>query len=80
MSLKQLFQAVTVSEEIDIPAGWLQGRTIYGGLVAGILMHKAIATVNDPQKRLLSTSVTFVGPYRRVVPESPLRCYVKVNP
>ncbi|WP_261373639.1 thioesterase family protein, partial [Siminovitchia fortis] len=25
-------------------------------------MHKAIATVNDPQKRLLSTSVTFVGP------------------
>ncbi|MCK4103061.1 MULTISPECIES: acyl-CoA thioesterase [Acinetobacter] len=62
MSLKQLFQAVTVSEEIDIPAGWLQGRTIYGGLVAGILMHKAVATVNDLQKRLLSTSVTFVGP------------------
>lgn len=49
MSLKQLFQAVTVSEEIDIPAGWLQGRTIYGGLVAGILMHKAVATVNDLQ-------------------------------
>lgn len=62
MSLMQLFQDIEQNEGIDIPSGWLQGRTIYGGLVAGILMHKALARINDPSKHLLSVSVTFVGP------------------
>lgn len=62
MSLQQLFTAIEQQEWIDIPAGWLQGRTIYGGLVAGILMHKALVSVADSSKCLLSTSVTFVGP------------------
>lgn len=44
MSLQQLFTAIEQQEWIDIPAGWLQGRTIYGGLVAGILMHKALVS------------------------------------
>ena len=41
MSLSQLFTEIEQTEWVNIPSGWLQGRTIYGGLVAGILMHKA---------------------------------------
>ncbi len=62
MSLLQLFEDVKQNEWIDIPAGWLQGRTVFGGLVAGLLMQKACSHIQDSNKRLLSCSVTFVGP------------------
>ncbi|MDV2469576.1 thioesterase family protein [Acinetobacter chinensis] len=62
MSLSQVFKALEQNEWIDIPKGWLQGRTIYGGLIASMMMHKAVVTIADPEKHLLSTSVTFVGP------------------
>ncbi|WP_445116753.1 thioesterase family protein [Acinetobacter sp. WZC-1] len=62
MSLSQIFSEIERGEAVGLPAGWLQGRTIYGGLVAAMLVHKAILTVNDPEKCLLSTSITFVGP------------------
>ena len=62
MSLEALFQQIEQQEHIDIPKGWLQGRTIFGGLVAGMLVHKAVTTINDVTKKLLSCSVTFVGP------------------
>jgi len=62
MSLIELYGQIEQEEWVDIPEGWLQGRTIYGGLVAAMLMKKAIATVADDSKNLLSASVTFVGP------------------
>jgi acyl-CoA thioesterase len=62
MSLIQIYQDIAMQDVIQIPQGWLQGRTIYGGLVAGLMMQKALVTINDPNKSLLSTSVTFVGP------------------
>lgn len=62
MSLTALYEQIQQSETVDIPEGWLQGRTIYGGLVAAMLMQKAVIAVADTGKRLLSTSVTFVGP------------------
>lgn len=62
MSLTQLFDQIEQSEWVEPPLGWLQGRTIFGGLVAGMLVHKATKTINDPLKTLLSCSVTFVGP------------------
>ena len=62
MSLRQLFTAIEQDEWVNIPEGWLQGRTIYGGLVAGMMMQKALFAVADAEKQLLSTSVTFVGP------------------
>lgn len=65
MSLQQVFQALQQQEQIDLPTGWLQGRTIYGGLVSGLMMQKAVLAVNDPLKRLLSTNVTFVGPVQQ---------------
>ncbi|VCW40384.1 hypothetical protein BANRA_00015 [Acinetobacter baumannii] len=42
MSLLQLWEDVKQNEWIDIPAGWLQGRTVFGGLVAGVLMQKSM--------------------------------------
>ena len=65
MSLLQTYQAIAEQEWIDIPQGWLQGRTIYGGLVAGLMMQKAQYCIADPEKRLLSSSVTFVGPVQQ---------------
>ncbi|MEF9994888.1 MAG: thioesterase family protein, partial [Acinetobacter sp.] len=62
MSLEQLFQQIEQNEWVDIPQGWLQGRTIFGGLVAGMLIQKAIVTIADIEKKLLSCSVTLVGP------------------
>ena len=65
MALATLYQYIEQDEWVEIPQGWSQGRTVYGGLVAGMLMHKALATLNDPTKVLLSCSVTFVGPVQQ---------------
>ncbi len=65
MSLLQLWEDVKQNEWIDIPAGWLQGRTVFGGLVAGVLMQKACSYIQDSNKRLLSCSVIFVGPVQQ---------------
>lgn len=62
MSLLPLYQQIDQQEWVDIPSGWLQGRTVFGGLVAGLLIQKALGVVNDTAKQLLSCSVTFVGP------------------
>ena len=62
MSLLALYQAIEKNDWVDLPAGWLQGRTLYGGLAAAMLMHKARSTIQDEQQKLLSCSVTFVGP------------------
>lgn len=62
MSLLQLYQQIETNEWINIPEGWLQGRTLYGGLAAAMMMQKAIFSIADPNKQILSSSVTFVGP------------------
>ncbi len=53
MSLLQLWEDVKQNEWIDIPAGWLQGRTVFGGLVAGVLMQKACSYIQDSNKRII---------------------------
>ncbi|ANF80848.1 acyl-CoA thioesterase [Acinetobacter sp. NCu2D-2] len=65
MSLIPIYAQIEQQDVVDIPEGWSQGRTIYGGLVAGMLMHKAVSTIQDDSKQLLSCSVTFVGPVQR---------------
>lgn len=74
MPLTQLFTQLEENEWVDIPSGWLQGRTIYGGLSTAMMLHKAILAVNDAQKRLLSLSVSFVAP----VEEKPVRVTVEI--
>ncbi|MGE8550798.1 MAG: acyl-CoA thioesterase domain-containing protein, partial [Acinetobacter calcoaceticus] len=65
MSLLRLFEEIKEKEWIEIPEGWLQGRTVFGGFVAGLLMQKACSNIHDPSKRLLSCSITFVGPVQQ---------------
>lgn len=74
MSLEQLFHDIEQQEWVDLPKGWLQGRTIYGGLSTAMMLHKAVLAVNDPAKRLLSVSVTFVGP----VEEKPVKLTAEI--
>ena len=74
MSLEKLFQDIEQQEWVDIPKGWLQGRTIYGGLSTAMMLHKAVLAMNDPAKRLLSVSVTFVGP----IQEKPVKLTVEI--
>lgn len=62
MPLSQLYAQIQQDEWVELPKGWLQGRTIFGGLVAAMLMQKAVLTINDPLKKVLSCSITFVGP------------------
>lgn len=63
MSLLPLYQQIAQQQEwIEIPSGWLQGRTVFGGLIAGLMIQKALTIVQDPAKQLLSCSITFVGP------------------
>ncbi len=65
MSLIALYNHIQNNDMVDIPEGWTQGRTIYGGLVAGMLMQKALLTVTDSSKQFLSCAVTFVGPVQQ---------------
>lgn len=74
MPLTKLFNDLEHKEWVDIPSGWLQGRTIYGGLATAIMLHKSILKVNDPLKRLLTVSVTFVAP----VQEKPVKVTVQI--
>lgn len=74
MSFGQVFKDLEDKEWVDIPNGWLQGRTIFGGLMTAMMIHKAIKTINDPSKRLLSTSVSFVGPTE----EKPVKVTVEI--
>ncbi len=58
MSLQQhICSKLNNQEWVDIPEGWLQGRTIYGGLVAGMMMHKALVTVAMIRQRAYSVAV-----------------------
>lgn len=62
MALDALYQAIQQQEWVELPAGWGQGRTIYGGLAAAMLMQKALCSLTNPEQTLLSASITFVGP------------------
>lgn len=62
MALAQLFEQLKTHDTVEIPEGWSQGRTLYGGLAVGLLMQKALVALNDTAKQLLSCAVTFVGP------------------
>jgi len=46
---------------LQVPADWMQGRTIFGGLQAAAALRAAQQLV-DPDRRPRSVSVSFVGP------------------
>ena len=47
--------------EYVLPETWAQGRTIYGGLVAAIIV-KRLKTLVTPERQLRSAQITFSGP------------------
>lgn len=61
MSLDALFDAARRGGDIDIPAGWTQGRANFGGLVAALLYARIDALIED-DRALRSATVSFVGP------------------
>lgn len=61
MSLSALFSALGRDEQIDVPAGWAQGRATAGSLV-GALLYARIAALLDDSRTLRSATVAFVGP------------------
>ncbi len=45
---------------LDVPDGWKQGRTVYGGLSAGLSLQAALPHANG--RPLRSAMISFVGP------------------
>ncbi len=64
MLLNDASPQVNHRKDIQISSGRSQGRTVYGGLVAGLLMQNALDVVANPHQQVLSCSVTFVGPVK----------------
>jgi acyl-CoA thioesterase len=61
LSLDEMLDGAAAGATTVAP-GWGQGRATFGGLVAGLLVARAEALCADPQRRLRSASVSFVGP------------------
>jgi acyl-CoA thioesterase II len=64
----------TENLNIIIPKDWSQGRTVYGGLSAGMLYAAAKPYV-EPDRVLRSMSTNFVGP---LMSESPFQISVEI--
>lgn len=63
--LSTLFAARAPAEggfDVDVPAGWGQGRGAYGGLVLGMMTAAAAANVGDPERRLRTLSGELYAP------------------
>lgn len=61
-TMQQLLADLATKSWIELPEGWLQGRTVFGGLTSLMMLHQAERAVNDPNKQLLSCSISFVAP------------------
>lgn len=65
MNFDDALALVAQQTEFEMPSGWGQGRTVYGGFVAALLMERALIVLNNPQREPLSASITFVGPVQQ---------------
>ena len=48
--------------DVEIPAGWGQGRATFGGLVGGVLVANALAAVDADEVTVRAVTVNFVAP------------------
>lgn len=62
MNFDQALTYISQNEEFEMPRGWGQGRTVFGGFVAALLMARAQLVLGDAERKPLSASFTFVGP------------------
>ncbi len=61
MLFDELRLKVAKSDAAVVPAEWAQGRTVYGGVSAGLLCD-AVSRGMDPDRRLRSLDVRFLRP------------------
>lgn len=73
MSLHQITTALTPDGQVDVPTGWMQGRALYGGLVAALL-YRALEHKVGHDVPLRSATINFIAP----VSAGPLQCQAEV--
>ena len=61
-SLSELIRNFDPAREFDPPPSWLQGRTLYGGLSAALMLQTVLSAPNTVLPPLKSALVSFVGP------------------
>lgn len=61
MLFDEIRAAAASGDALEVPATWAQGRTVYGGLSAGLLSDAAAQGIDDG-RRLRSLKVSFLRP------------------
>ena len=61
MLFDEIRAIAAAQHELSVPASWAQGRTVYGGLSAGLLCD-AVSQGVDPDRRLRYLKVGFLRP------------------
>lgn len=69
MNFDDLMAAATRAGDVSVPSSWAQGRTVYGGMSAGLLCD-ALSRGVDPARRLRYLSIAFAKP---LVADQPFR-------
>ena len=59
--IDELFEKVEDGKDFSVPNTWTQGRTVYGGLSAALLL-RALERQVSPEKLLRSLNVAFSAP------------------
>ncbi|ATB67220.1 acyl-CoA thioesterase [Pseudomonas mosselii] len=75
MNFTELLTAARAHPEaISVPAGWAQGRAVFGGLMAA-MVHEAMRQKLGDDRPVRSLAITFVGP---AAPDMPISLEVEV--
>lgn len=61
MDLNQAFEALKTQNDTTVGADWFQGRSLFGGVTAALMLVK-LQYILDKPRRLRSLTVNFVGP------------------
>lgn len=61
MDLNQAFESLKTQNRITVGADWSQGRSLFGGVTAALMLVK-LQHILDKPRRLRSLTVNFVGP------------------
>ena len=61
MLFDEIRAEAATKDDVVVPASWAQGRTVYGGLSAGLLCD-AVSQGVDPDRRLRYLKVGFLRP------------------
>lgn len=61
MDLNQAFEVLKTRDGITVGADWFQGRSLFGGVTAALMLAK-LQHILDKPRRLRSLTVNFIGP------------------